>query len=144
MKRVVIVADMGRLRMFRVVRDRRGHRTRNLVEVKVPQPVIGMRSVYEEVTDQAGRFPAGGSGMSHGEPHDRETELDRRKVQALGCEIEALLETEACDSWNLVVPPAIRSRLLEGLSLQCLELLTQVVDADLTKWPLEKLRERFA
>lgn len=143
MKKVVIVADMGRLRMFRVVRDRRGHRARHLVEVKVPQPVVGMRTVYGEVTDQAGRFPSGGAGMSHGEPHDMESELDRRKVQALGGEIEALLESEACDSWNLAVPPAIRSRLLSGLSLQMLELLTLVVDADLTKWPLEKLRERF-
>lgn len=143
MKRLVIVADLGRLRMFRVVRDRRGHRVRNLLEVTVPQPAVGGRSVYESVTDQSGRFPGGGGGMEHGEARELESEQECRKVGALRAEIEALLETEDCDSWNLAVPAPIRSRLLAGMSLQSLERLTKVVDADLTKWPLEKLRERF-
>ena len=143
MKRLVIVADLGRLRMFRVVRDRRGYRERNLLEVKVPQPVAGARSVYESVTDQAGRFPRGGGGMAHGEAHEMEAEQERKKVQALVQGIESILESEECDSWNLAVPQAIRSSLLSGVSLQMLERLTRVVDADLTKHSLEKLRERF-
>lgn len=143
MKRLVIVADLGRLRMFRVVREGRGHRSRKLTEVKVPQPAPGGRSVHENVTDQAGRFPRGGSGMARGEAHELEAEQERRKVGALRGEIEALLEAEGCDSWNLAVPPSIRSRLLGGMSLQVLERLTRVVDADLTKWPLEKVWERF-
>jgi hypothetical protein len=143
MKRLVIVADLGRLRMFRVVRDRRGHRARNLMEVKVPQPVGEGRSVYEKVTDQAGRFPRGGGGMAYGEAHEMEAEQERKKVRALRREIEALLEAEECDSWNLAVPASIRSMLLGGMPLQVLERLTRVVDADLTKLPLEKLRERF-
>jgi len=143
MKRLVIVADLGRLRMFRVVRDGRGHRAKNLVEVKVPQPEPGLHSVFETVTDQAGRFPRGGSGMARGDAHEMEAEQERRKVGALRGEIEALLEAEECDSWNLAVPASIRPRLLAEMSLQVLERLTNVVDADLTKWPLEKLRERF-
>ena len=81
--------------------------------------------------------------MGHGEAHEFESEQERKKVGVLRNEIEALLEAEECDSWNLAVPASIRSRLLGGMSMQILERLTQVVDADLTKWPLEELRERF-
>ncbi len=82
--------------------------------------------------------------MGHGEAHEMEAEQERKQVQALGEEIEALIEAEDCDSWNLALPSALRARVMDNLSMGVLERLTRVVDADLTKWPLEKLRERFA
>ena len=143
MKRLVMVADLVRLRMFRIVRERRGHRTRNLLEVVVPQPELGERSADDSGPEQAACFSRGDDGMAERKGRELVAEQEGRQLGALRRGIENRLEAEDCDSWNLVVPASIRSPLLGGMSLQALERLTQVVEANLTKWPLEKLRERF-
>ncbi|NIP95266.1 MAG: host attachment protein [Akkermansiaceae bacterium] len=102
----------------------------------------------EVVTDQSGRFGQGGmtgepGGMSYGEQHNLDTELEKKALKRIAAEIGAIVAAEGHCAWVLAAPQPILKRLQEALPRPCREALADTVGADLTKEPIAKLEQRF-
>ncbi len=114
MEKIVIVADLGHLRAFRIVPDESPGGSRFHASELELAPLEEVRQpVRAVVSDQAGRFPGGqmagnGSGMSRGEPHGIEREQERQIIKILAERIRRiLLRQGACPLWNLAAPRRI-------------------------------------
>lgn len=105
-------------------------------------------AVAEVATDQAGRFNRGNhaareEALSAGEPHNLETELERRALSRLAGGIEELLSSQGHPQWILAAPQTILARLERELSRPARGRLARSVAADLTKEPIPRLEKRF-
>lgn len=105
-------------------------------------------NISDVVTDQAGRFQRGSragqeEALSAGEPHNLETELERRALERLASGIEQVLSAHGHPQWILGAPQTILARLEQRLSRNARERLARTVSGDLTKEPVAKLEKRF-
>jgi hypothetical protein len=147
MKILVIIANLGMLRAFRT---RLGLPTdpEHLEEIEVWDAPVAQGPLHAQVSDQAGRFPAGGDsglpgGMGYGEAHGRIDEDRRRQIRSLAERIEQLVRGEGVDLWRLAAPSEINPRLVGMLSEPLRERLLLNLHADLTKLPLREVEKRF-
>ena len=143
--RLIITADLGRLRAFRVKPSDDQTRDNCVVqEIKTeplentPQPIGAI------TTDQAGRFRSDGSqGMSHGEAHGLEREEERRLIAQLAERIGGVIDSEKPAGWFLAAPQAINARLLEGIPAAHHKTLRENRAQDLSKLAANELGKRF-
>lgn len=148
-EKLVIIADLGRMRAFQV--RRRGDDPReqdHLKEVADAHFEDVGSPIRETVTDQSGRFgqhgvAGGAGGMSAGEEHNVESERERDALERLAAKIADVVEDEAADAWLLAAPQSILAALQASLPPSCRQKLTSTLGADLTKVPVAKLEERF-
>ena len=147
MKKLIVIADLGRIRVVE-------HRAagEDLIEqehlVEDNQIEEPFTSRGEIVTDQSGRFgqhhpPGTPSGMSYGEQHNLNTELERKAERRLAARIAEILAEEGNPSWSLIAPQPILHSLEQMLPDTCRSSLSEAVGADLTKEPIAELEERF-
>lgn len=143
-KKMVILADMGKLRAFRLSppgTDYSPHaKPVAIEEIELP--------ARERDTDNIGRFPQGRSvgetaGMSPGEDHNKAGEFEKRRIGLLAREITGLLEAEGSMPWCLAAPASINRRILELIPFPIRNSLTTNVIADLTHLPLAEIEHRF-
>lgn len=149
MEKLIVLADLGRIRSLELRTgsddpQEKDHLVKHTETALDGQPLA--RS--EVVTDQSGRFGqgagAGGQGgMSHGEQHNLDTELERKALEYLAERIAELLAENQHPSWILAAPQAILPRLQKALPKPCRDSLSESVGANLTKEPHPKLEQRF-
>lgn len=144
---LIIVADLGLLRAYRVVQgvnDRQPH----LELLDELCPPSAHQKLAEQVTDQSGRFTKGrGPGdvlgdLPAGEQHNLELEQRRRLTTLLADRIAALLAQDGV-SCSLAVSAPIHHQLLEQLPAPARTRIERTVALDLTKEPPGALLERF-
>jgi hypothetical protein len=145
-KKLVIVADTGRVRAFRLTpRDATGARAK--IE-ELETSLQGLSPAPTEVTDDEGRFPSGlpqhVSPMRRGESHGRETEEERRSIREVAMAVSHMVEGEDCDIWNLAAPTRLCNRLVSELPLRLQERLTRVEQRDYTGLPLKEIERLFS
>lgn len=147
---LIIAANLGRVRVLKIheAGDDPAEQ-RHLSEERVESLQMHVNSVSEEVTDQAGRFAKGDSatmtrGMSCGEEHHLEEEIERLAVERAARHIDAILRHEQYPHWILAAPQPIAARLKSQLAPDSVDTLDSVVGADLTRCPLPEMEERFA
>ncbi len=104
--------------------------------------------ITEATSDQAGRFtqsgPLGrGAGMSFGEEHHLEDELNRKALHRIAARVSEVVEEAGYPRWRLVAPERVMPRLLELLPSAVADVLKSQEEADLTKMTLRDLEERF-
>jgi hypothetical protein len=102
----------------------------------------------ERVTDQAGRFAQGCSadrqtGMSIGEEHQLQREIDLNSLKHIASHIETILHNQGWPDWILAAPKSILPALEHSLSPDALKHLQDRVGADLTRCPIGEIQERF-
>ena len=106
------------------------------------------QSIHQAVTDSAGRFPQGGpadrlAGMSYGEEHHLEAELETQALERVAAKIGEIVACAGYPTWRLVIPQEIMPALLKALPPAAHKTLGGVVAGDLTKIPLVDLEKHF-
>jgi hypothetical protein len=149
MKKLIIAANLGRVRVLKVRSASEDPIEQDhLIEEPDGSSEEHVNTIQETVTDQAGRFgrgaPAGlQTGMSYGEEHNLERELERGALKRIASRIEHVLETEGGPAWILAAPQTILARLKDALPDSSRKSLVSDVGADLTQCPLQEMENRF-
>ncbi|MGK0187164.1 MAG: hypothetical protein ACI9R3_002950, partial [Verrucomicrobiales bacterium] len=145
MKKLIVVADTGKLRAFRLT----------------PSEMIGSRDRIEEletdlefpkpaptdVADDDGNFPSGaatnGSLMQHGESHGRVQEEERRAIKEIVRVITELVNAEDYEIWNFAAPQSVCKRFVQQFPMLLQERLTRVKEHDYTGLPIKEIENVF-
>ena len=143
-KTTVILADMGKLRAFRISPPGTALSPHDgpvaIEEIKLPE--------MERNTDSNGRFPQGrtvseAAGICGWENHNEEREDERRRSVLLARKISDLVAQERTASWCFAAPAAINKRILGLIPSQLRDHLVVNITADLTHLPLAEIEHRF-
>lgn len=158
MKKLIVIANLGKIRVLRITEPegpdgvpetRRLVNRRHLSEEETINPEGGSVSrISDTVTDQAGRFAQGSSagtegGMSYGERHNLESEIERDAIRKTTAAIDAALAKHEHDFWVLAAPKPVIKQIESGLAAANRETLVETHAVDLTKRPVKDLEERF-
>ena len=145
MKKLVVVADTGKLRAFRLTpSEMTGSRAR-IEEVEtnlnLPDPAP------TDVTDDDGNFPGrvarNGAPMMHGESHGRQQEEERRAIKEIVSAISKLMDAETYEIWNFAAPERVCKRFVQQLPMSLQERLTRVEECDYTGLPIKEIENLF-
>ncbi len=149
MKKLIIAADLGRVRVWKV-REAGPHPLEqwHLDEIEADRSHDHVRTLLETVTDKAGRFEKGEgipfrTGMSHGEEHHLLGEMEKRDIARAAGHIEDALGRDGYPEWILAAPPAILRALQQNLSRRAIAMLDRSLAADLTRCTTADMEERF-
>jgi hypothetical protein len=149
MKKIIIAANLGNLRVLKV-REAGDDpiEQAHLVEETGESGKQHVKSIRETVTDQSGRFTRSGAvgmntGMSYGEEHELEAEIERAALGRIAARIACTLSSEGNPSWILAAPQPILASLEKILPVGARQSLISTVGADLTRCPLSEMEARF-
>jgi len=145
--KLIVLADLGRLKAFRVTRD---EMTSNVhVELAEELNLLdGQEKLLDKVTDKAGRFPASGGpngngAKSAGENHNLQSEIQKRLIKRIGEAINDLVKRESPTLWHFAAAQEINNRIQEVLSADVRAKLSKSVGSDLTKIGKNELLSHF-
>ena len=147
MNTVVVAANLGHLKAFRVAETpTRGRKLDLIEEMEFPE---AHGHFVDKVTDMAGRFPESGgpghqsTGMSTGEALRTELEMQRRLVKLVAERIATVLQTERPEYWHFAANPEVHQAILGELPAELRERVVRHVHADLTKTPAPEVLAHF-
>lgn len=139
----MIVTDLGRMKAFRITRDEDAPNTSPAFTDLVDDDLDNLHSkVSDRVTDQAGRFPSGPSGMAIGERHSEEDEARQNQLHAIADRINRVAGDERGEIY-LAAPPTMQRPLLAQLSSAVRGRILRNLALDLVKVPKLELLRRF-
>ena len=145
MSTLIVVADLGRFKAFRVSKEPGGSRKIDLIASK--EPAEAHEKLSERVTDTFGRFGrgegAGGTAKGAGDPHSLEAEMEKRLIKLIAQEISAIVVKEGNPRWSFAASETIHGPIMELLSPGVKALVTSNLKINLTKASKEELLERF-
>jgi len=149
MEKLIIIADRGRVRPVKVKPAGDDPQQKpHLIEESGSTVEMRPQSVHQAVTDHAGRFSQGGAvdqrtGMSYGEEHHLEEELETQALKRVAGKIGEIVASAGYPPWRLVVPQEILAALIDVLPPAAHRVLTDPVAGDWTKLPLAELEQRL-
>jgi hypothetical protein len=153
---ILVVADLGRLKAYRVVVTESVDR-HDTMQVSHVNPIntektamhlelVGERDyveghgrVSEKMSDKEGNLH-----NASGEAHGRSEELERQKIETIAGDINALIAQEAPETWCLAFPKGLNAELTELLDAGAAKCLVKNVAQDLSNTPKEQLLTHFA
>lgn len=141
--KLIVVADLGRVKAYRVTRDDMSPTSR-LELVDDVEMTDAHGKLLDKITDKAGRFPGNGTGpggMSMGENHNLQLETDRRLLKQVADRINNLAKNERI--WYLAAVKEINPRVVESLNPTVRATMAKNISADLIKIPKEDLLSHF-
>lgn len=141
MNTVIIAANLGHLKAFRVAETPMGTRRLELIkEVEFPE---AHGRLQDKVTDMAGRFSVGTGMATPGEALKAKLEVERRLVKLVGEQIEGVLNSERPEYWHLAATSEIHQALLNELPPELRQRIVRHVQADLTNVPAPDVLVHF-
>ena len=146
MSTVVVAANLGHLKAFRVAETpTRGRKLELIEEMEFPE---AHGHFLDKVTDMAGRFPVSegagqGTAMSTGEALSAELEIQRRLVKLVAERIATVLHSERPEYWHFAANPEVHQAILNELAQELRERVVRHVHADLTKAPASEVLAHF-
>ncbi len=145
--RLVVVADLGRFKAYRLEESRRFRHPRlHLVEDWDTNITQHLR---QEVTDQAGQFrkgPTGSQGtsaVSDGEQHNLDLERRRRALKLLARHVSEVLKREQVDGCYRAADKRINQHLSDEMQPEARSKIQKNVPADLSKLSPEEVLKQF-
>lgn len=141
----LVVADRGRLRIYRVVREP-GQFSMGLSTVLSTDFPAGRSDYFEQDTDKAGRFPGRdgrSGGMSIDERLPLQREQERQIVAEVAGQIEAHLRQHPEVMWHLAAAPDFGKQLLERMERSVSERLLGTLERNLVGEPVDRLLKHF-
>jgi hypothetical protein len=143
--KLIVLADLGRLKAFRVTRDE----MTSTLHVELAEEISfldGQEKLVNKVTDKAGRFPASGgnNGGGAGENHNLQSEIQKRLIKRLGEGINDLVRRENPTVWHFAAAQEINQRIVDTLCSEAKAKLSKSVGSDLTKIGKSELLSHFA
>lgn len=149
MEKLILIANLGRLRIlkFKHAGDDPQQKP-HLIEAPGSPLEMRPKFIHEVVTDQAGQFTQSGptdrlGGMSYGEDHELESELEKQALQNIAEKITETLASEGYPSWRLMANQGILASLQSVLPAEARQTLVHAEAGDLTKLPLAELEKRL-
>lgn len=142
MKTLVIATDLGRLKAYRVTQEMDEPSPK--FEEICDEDFANRHSRYaNRNTDQAGRFPSGLSGMTHGERHGEANQARLDQAKLVAEKIVELAGVEpGCDIF-FAAPQAISAELLQHIDGSVAGRIRKQLALDLVKVPRLELWRRF-
>lgn len=146
MNTVVIAANLGHLKAFRVVETPvRGRKLERIDEVEFPE---ARNSYQTRMTNLSKRFSTGtdagvGRGMAYGEALNAQMEVERRLVKLVASRIVTVLETERPEYWYLAATQEIYQAIMNALPPDLRDRVVRHAYADLTKTPATEILAHF-
>ncbi len=144
---LIIVTDRGGLKAYRV--DETPARGPSLHLIQAFETTDAHGRYQDKLTDQAGRFAAGGdigSGRHQSSTAERpgiETENDRRIFKQLADSIGEIVQREGTEGWSFAAPASIHSAVVELLPAEVRERIVEHVKSDLVKIETAQLGQHF-
>lgn len=140
---LLVVADLGRVKAFRLTRDEDAPSASPTFHDLLDVDLENRHSrVGERAADQAGRFPSGPSGMASGERHSEEQNARRAQLQRVANEIDTLASREE-GSIYLSAPQPVLQQLLNALDSSVRQRVKKELALGLVKAPKVDLLARF-
>lgn len=134
MKRIIITADLGRFKAYRITQAPLESTRTDLL--KSYDSIEGREKLGEKLSDTAGRFMGGGgrdkTSRGYGQPHNLEHDIEKKAAKMIAHNIEAVITAEKCKAWYLAAPEKINSLILNNLSKPVKEKMLKNISADLT------------
>lgn len=146
MSTVIVAANLGHLKAYRVVETpTRGRKLDLIDEMEFPE---AHGHFFDKVTDMSGRFrvsegPGPRSTMSYGEALGTELETERRLVKLVAEQIEIILKAERPEYWHFAATPEHHQAILNELPPDLSERVVRHVQADLTRVPASEVLSHF-
>jgi len=143
MNLLLIVADLGRVKAFRLRRNDDDPKASPAFQDLLDDDLENQHSrVGNRVTDQAGRFPSGPGGMAVGERHREEEEARHNQLEAIASVINGLAGREKGPIY-LAAPQTMLRQLLDALDGTVRQRVKKEVPRGLVKIPKLELLKRF-
>jgi hypothetical protein len=149
MEKLIMLANLGRVRALKF-REPGMDPIEKAHFDEEPGSPIEMRPemINDVVTDKSGRFPQSGpvdqlAGMSYGEEHELEAELENRALERIAAKIGDIVAAEGYPAWRLMATQEILPRLQAALPAAARQKLARVETGDLTRVPLAELEKRL-
>jgi hypothetical protein len=148
MNKLIVLANKSRVRVLRFEKAGDDPRQQEHLREETGQIREPLKPISEIVTDQQGRWGrsmnAGiGNGMSTGEEHNLELEEERRAVERIAERIDGIVKGAGSPMWTLVATRPFASQLKNALCSAVAAKLTDCLDGDLCKVPLDGLEKRL-
>lgn len=135
MKKIIIIADMGHFKVYRVLEVSGESARLELIENYDSIESHGKYS--EKLSDKAGNFGESvGSNIAatgYGEPHNIEQEAEKRLIKQIAKSINSVIAAENYAKWCLAAPKAINRQIISNLDPAVKAKIVRNVAADLTK-----------
>jgi len=134
MEKVIIVADTGHFKAYRVVRRPMESPRIEMIENYDILETHGRLS--EKMSDGAGMFGLSGGRKGvrgYGEFHNMETENLKRVIRHLAENINRVIRKEECRQWHLAAGKKIHKRIMENLDPSVRAKLGKRIPSNLTK-----------
>lgn len=136
MNKIIIVADRGHFKAYRVSKEDPLESPRISLAASY-DTLEGHGKMSEKVTDRAGRFGLSGgkegAAKGFGEAHAMEQEKNKKLVRMIADNINSMISRTKCDVWYLAAASHINRQITENLKPKVLSKLDKNVTADLTK-----------
>ena len=140
---ILIVADLGRVKAFRLDRDEDVPNASPAFRDLLDDDLENVHSrVGGRATDQAGRFPSGPSGMAIGERHSEVEQSRQNQLEQIAGRINSLAARESGRIY-LAAPQTILQPLLDSLDSGVRQRVKKEVPLGLAKAPKLDLLKRF-
>lgn len=145
MEKIIIVADLGHFRAYRVIRNDMESPRVELIESYDSVEAHGKLS--EKLSDDAGRFGMSGgkngSAKGYGEPHKMELEMQKKVIRLMAGDVNSIVAREGFPRWYLAAGEKINSQLIEYLGTEAKSRLSKNLTSNLTKVKAPELLARF-
>ncbi len=145
MEKIIIVADLGHFKAYRVTKERLESPLVQLIESY--DSIEGHGKLVDKFSDMAGRFGRGSgqdeAGMDSGERYTIELEMEKRLIKMIAEDINAVITREKCHKWYLAAGGKINRQIVEKLSPEVIEKLDKNIAADLTKTEKSEILSHF-
>lgn len=145
MGKMVFVVDLGHFKAYNLTSTDQATPQLELIESFDSLAAHGKMS--DKVSDGPGKFGGRGGGewsaKGYGEPHNAETEGQKRQIKVLGQAISDQVKKSNPDSWYLVAERSILKQLVETLEPDAAATLTKQVASNLTKAGKNEIIQRI-
>ena len=140
---LIIVTDLGRMKAYRVTRDEDDPASSPAFEDVADEDLVNLHSrKSDRVTDQAGRFPSGRTGLAAGEKHHEEEEARQNQLVSIVGRIHDVAAREdgrIC----LASPQPMHRKLMDTLNPDVRQRVFRDLALGLVKAPKLELLQRF-
>jgi hypothetical protein len=145
MATVIITADLGHFKAYRIKMDPLGRPIIDLIGSY--DSLEGHGKLGDKVSDTAGRFLGGGGkgevAKGYGEPHNLESETEKKLVKMIAADINALIKREDCEKWHLAAGEKINKGIVENLEPVVKSKLDKNIASNLTNTPKSEIWSHF-
>ncbi len=149
MKKLVVLADLGRFKAFRMEDSRRFSNPR--LELVEDWQTDVTQHLSDELSDQAGQYrrgvpsrAEGATAMSEGERHNIDLERRRRALKALARRIGEVINEEKVDACFLAADKQINQALINEMDQSTRSRIQKNVTANLTKVDASQVIDHFS